>query len=97
MWLALASFWLTTIDNVAMRVLSFRLDRLRTWHKPTYDAVIWLRSNSGRFRGVIHEPMMLVVDVKNVEDAKYVETHISNNDKKVNSPSFLCEMYIIFF
>ena len=74
--------WLVGVDGA--RGFSFsRLDRLRTWHKPTYDAVLWLRSNSGRFRGVIHEPMMLVVDVKNGEEAKYVETHIGNNDKKV--------------
>ena len=63
----------------------FRLDRLRNWHKPSYEAVMWLRSNTDRFRGVIHEPMMLVIDVANADDARYVETHISNNDKKVRT------------
>jgi len=64
-----------------------RLERLRQWHRPTYDAVMWLRSNRGRFRGVIHEPMMLVIDVANLDDAKYIENSVSNNDKK----AFVCE------
>ena len=66
-----------------LNVISTRLERLRQWHRPTYDAVMWLRSNRGRFRGVIHEPMMLVIDVANLDDAKYIENSVSNNDKKV--------------
>lgn len=40
-----------------------RMENLRTKHKPTYDAVQWLRENKHRFRGEIYEPMMLLVGV----------------------------------
>ncbi|XP_064620307.1 structural maintenance of chromosomes protein 5-like isoform X3 [Lineus longissimus] len=64
-----------------------RMELLRHKHKPTYDAVQWLRENKHRFKGDIYEPMMLLINVPRPEHAKYVENHISYNDMK----AFVCK------
>ena len=38
-----------------------RLEMLHQKHKPTYQAVLWLRANMHRFKATIHEPIMLQV------------------------------------
>ena len=53
----------------------------------TYRGVLWLRENIGRFKSVVHEPIMLCLDVKNNNYAKYIETHVGRADLE----SFVCE------
>ncbi|KAJ8286336.1 hypothetical protein GJAV_G00037330 [Gymnothorax javanicus] len=48
----------------------------------THTAVQWLRKNRQRFQGNVHEPMMLVINVKDPRHAKYIESHIPLNDLK---------------
>uniref|UniRef100_A0A8C5HFM4 Structural maintenance of chromosomes protein 5 n=1 Tax=Gouania willdenowi TaxID=441366 RepID=A0A8C5HFM4_GOUWI len=55
-------------------------DKLRSRHKDTYTAVQWLRQNKHLFKGNVYEPMMLVINMKDSQFAKYVETHISFHD-----------------
>ncbi|RUS70585.1 hypothetical protein EGW08_021655, partial [Elysia chlorotica] len=74
---------LREIRNVNNR----RLEILRTLHQHTYDAVLWLRENKDQFKGTIHEPLIICLNVTNPADAKLVESHISFNDLK----SFVCE------
>ncbi|KAK2163851.1 hypothetical protein LSH36_73g01022 [Paralvinella palmiformis] len=64
-----------------------RLEQLRRMHKDTYDAVQWLRANQQRFQGTIYEPMMLLLNVKDPNKAKYLESTVSMNDMK----AFVCE------
>jgi len=46
-------------------------------HKDTYDATKWLRENKDRFKGVVHEPIMLCVSTLSVSD--YSSPSPSNN------------------
>ncbi|XP_060572956.1 structural maintenance of chromosomes protein 5-like [Ruditapes philippinarum] len=64
-----------------------RLQTLRAKHKDTYDAVMWLRENRDKFKGNIHEPIMLCVNMKDPHMAKYLENHISFNDMR----AFVCD------
>lgn len=64
-----------------------RLEQLRRIHKDTYDAVHWLRANRHQFTGIIYEPVMLLLNVKDPNNAKYLESTISMNDMK----AFVCE------
>jgi len=40
---------------------NLRLEFLRNRHKETYNAVMWLRENQHRFKGPVHEPILLQV------------------------------------
>ncbi|XP_041363245.1 structural maintenance of chromosomes protein 5-like [Gigantopelta aegis] len=64
-----------------------RLELLRQRHKHTYEAVTWLRQNKNKFKKNIYEPMLLCLNVKNPDHAKYIESHISFNDIR----AFVCE------
>jgi len=65
-----------------------RLETLRHIHANTYEAVMWLRQNTDKFKSTIHEPMIIGLNVTNPgPDAKIVETHISANDLR----AFVCE------
>ncbi|KAL3866036.1 hypothetical protein ACJMK2_043377 [Sinanodonta woodiana] len=64
-----------------------RLEVLRAKHKDTYDAYMWLKENQDRFKGKIHPPMMLCVNLKNPGMAKYIENHIRMDDLR----AFVCE------
>ncbi|XP_076330468.1 structural maintenance of chromosomes protein 5-like [Tachypleus tridentatus] len=64
-----------------------RLEMLRRKNKSAYDAVIWLRENEQKYKRKIYEPVMLQINVKNPEWAKYVEAHIPFNDMI----AFVCE------
>ncbi|KAJ8347147.1 hypothetical protein SKAU_G00285480 [Synaphobranchus kaupii] len=55
-------------------------DALRGRFRDTYNALLWLRNNRQRFQGNVHEPMMLVINVKDARHAKYVESHLPQND-----------------
>ncbi|XP_020612107.1 structural maintenance of chromosomes protein 5-like [Orbicella faveolata] len=63
-----------------------RLEILRNRHKDTYNAVIWLRENQHRFKSPVHEPILLQIEMKDVRDAKFIESLISQNDMR----AFVC-------
>uniref|UniRef100_A0A0L8G9B3 Structural maintenance of chromosomes protein 5 n=1 Tax=Octopus bimaculoides TaxID=37653 RepID=A0A0L8G9B3_OCTBM len=68
-------------------IANIRLQALREKHKNTYMAVLWLRENSNIFKGAVHEPIMLNINMKNPSDAKFIESFVSFNDLR----SFVCE------
>lgn len=65
---------------------NLRLEFLRNKFRDTYNAVIWLRANQHLFSSPVHEPILLQVEMKNVRDAKYIESLISQNDLR----AFVC-------
>lgn len=64
-----------------------RLQLLRAKSSDTYRAVQWLRENRNKFSGVVHEPIMLIMNVKDAFYAKYLETMIPFRDLI----AFVCE------
>ncbi|KAG7283860.1 hypothetical protein CRUP_034047 [Coryphaenoides rupestris] len=67
---------LTNITNM----LKAKEDKLRGRHMDTHTAIQWLRQNRHLFSGNVHEPMLLVLNVKDPRFAIYVECHIPFND-----------------
>lgn len=74
-------------------------EKLRGRFRDTYTALQWLRQHRERYSGNVHEPMMLVINVKDHRYAKYVENHISLHDlrafvfqKKEDMEMFLSEV-----
>ncbi|KAM5261463.1 structural maintenance of chromosomes protein 5 isoform 1-T1 [Hipposideros larvatus] len=55
-------------------------DKLRQRYRDTYDAVLWLRNNRDKFKQGVYEPIMLMINMKDNKNAKYIENHISSND-----------------
>nr|XP_003704386.1 PREDICTED: structural maintenance of chromosomes protein 5 [Megachile rotundata] len=64
-----------------------RLQLLRERSMDTYKAVQWLRENRNKFSGIIHEPILLNLNVKDVKYAKYLENVIPYRDLI----AFVCE------
>lgn len=64
-----------------------RLQELRRFNEDVYKAVLWLRGHRQMFNGVIHEPMMLTINMKDSKYAKYLENIVSNKDLV----AFICE------
>uniref|UniRef100_A0A667ZN16 Structural maintenance of chromosomes protein 5 n=1 Tax=Myripristis murdjan TaxID=586833 RepID=A0A667ZN16_9TELE len=80
---------LTTISSVIYNhkklidmnnMMKVKEEKLRSRHRDTHSALEWFRQNRELFTGNVHEPMMLVINVKNHGFAKYVENHIPFND-----------------
>ncbi|KAJ8402026.1 hypothetical protein AAFF_G00372610 [Aldrovandia affinis] len=67
-----------SLENMMKR----KEDTLRGRFRDTYNALVWLRQNRQRFKGNVCEPMMLVINVKDPRHAKYMESHIPQNDLK---------------
>uniref|UniRef100_A0A8C4GZP8 Structural maintenance of chromosomes protein 5 n=1 Tax=Dicentrarchus labrax TaxID=13489 RepID=A0A8C4GZP8_DICLA len=71
-------------DNIYLNdmnnMMNAKEEKLRGRHRDTYTALMWLRQNRQLFSGNVHEPMMLVINVKDHRFAKYVENHISFHD-----------------
>ncbi|XP_067289832.1 structural maintenance of chromosomes protein 5 isoform X2 [Pseudorasbora parva] len=61
-------------------MMKVKEDKLRSRFRDTYTALMWLRNNRDRFEGNVHEPMMLVINVRDARHAKYIESHIPVND-----------------
>uniref|UniRef100_A0A8C9VP05 Structural maintenance of chromosomes protein 5 n=1 Tax=Scleropages formosus TaxID=113540 RepID=A0A8C9VP05_SCLFO len=61
-------------------MMKMKEEKLRNKFRDTYDALQWLRQNRSLFEGNVHEPMMLVINVRNPCHAKYIESHIPAND-----------------
>uniref|UniRef100_A0A665U925 Structural maintenance of chromosomes protein 5 n=1 Tax=Echeneis naucrates TaxID=173247 RepID=A0A665U925_ECHNA len=80
-------------------LLNAKEEKLRDRHRDTHAALQWLRQNKNQFTGNVHEPMMLVINVREHRFAKYVETHISFHDlrafvfqKKDDMEKFMTEV-----
>uniref|UniRef100_A0A671YKF7 Structural maintenance of chromosomes protein 5 n=1 Tax=Sparus aurata TaxID=8175 RepID=A0A671YKF7_SPAAU len=71
-------------DNIFLNdmnnMMNAKEEKLRGRHRDTHAALQWLRKNRDLFGGNVHEPMMLVINVKDHRFAKYVENHISFHD-----------------
>ncbi|XP_014296663.2 structural maintenance of chromosomes protein 5 [Microplitis demolitor] len=74
------------LDNLK-DVDSKRMDVLRNISNDAYEGVKWLRSNLDKFRGKIHEPMLLTLQLDHNDHAKYVERVIAQRDLL----AFVCE------
>ncbi|XP_036385952.1 structural maintenance of chromosomes protein 5 [Megalops cyprinoides] len=61
-------------------VMKRKEEVLRRKFPDTYNALLWLRQNRQRFTGNVHEPMMLVINVRDARHAKYIESHVALND-----------------
>nr|XP_057941477.1 structural maintenance of chromosomes protein 5 isoform X2 [Doryrhamphus excisus] len=61
-------------------MMNIKEEKLRVRHRDTHTALQWLRQNRHLFSGNVHEPIMLVINMKDHRFAKYVETHISFHD-----------------
>ncbi|CAL8323354.1 unnamed protein product [Merluccius merluccius] len=66
--------------NDMNNMMKAKEDKLKGRHKDTYTAIQWLRQNRQLFNGNVHEPMLLVLNVKDPRFAMYVECHIPFND-----------------
>lgn len=64
-----------------------RLHLLRERSIDAYKGVLWLRENQDKFSGKVHEPMLLSINVKDVNYAKYLENIIPFRDLV----AFVCE------
>ena len=64
-----------------------KLEILQRENPDAYQGVLWLRENRHQFKAPVHEPIMLSIEVKNKEMARYVETHIGRADLE----GFVCE------
>ncbi|XP_056278699.1 structural maintenance of chromosomes protein 5 [Pseudoliparis swirei] len=61
-------------------MMNAKEEKLQRRHRDTHTALQWLRHNRQLFAGNVHEPMMLVINVKDHRFAKFVENHISFHD-----------------
>ncbi|XP_029012929.1 structural maintenance of chromosomes protein 5 [Betta splendens] len=61
-------------------MMNAKEEKLRGKHRDTHTALQWLRRNRHMFSGNVFEPMMLVINIKEHQYAKYVETHIPFQD-----------------
>ncbi|XP_037314140.2 structural maintenance of chromosomes protein 5-like [Pungitius pungitius] len=61
-------------------MMNAKEEKLRRRHRDTHTALQWLRQNRQLFVGNVHEPMMLVINVKDHRFAKFVENHIPFHD-----------------
>uniref|UniRef100_A0A8C2ZQJ7 Structural maintenance of chromosomes protein 5 n=1 Tax=Cyclopterus lumpus TaxID=8103 RepID=A0A8C2ZQJ7_CYCLU len=71
----------STRDYVDMNnMMNAKEQKLQRRHRDTHTALHWLRQNRQLFGGNVHEPMMLVINVRDHRFAKFVENHISFHD-----------------
>ncbi|TNN63960.1 Structural maintenance of chromosomes protein 5 [Liparis tanakae] len=61
-------------------MMNAKEEKLQRRHRDTHTALQWLRHNRHLFAGNVHEPMMLVINVRDHRFAKFVENHISFHD-----------------
>jgi len=64
-----------------------KLETLRRENPDAFTGVMWLRDNRHMFKAPVHDPIMLTLDVRDKNFAKYVETHIGRADLE----GFVCE------
>nr|XP_020475714.1 structural maintenance of chromosomes protein 5 [Monopterus albus] len=66
--------------NDMNNMMNAKQEKLRGCHRDTYSALQWLRQNRNLFQGNVHEPMMLMINMRDHRFAKYVEMHIPFHD-----------------
>ncbi|XP_041801701.1 structural maintenance of chromosomes protein 5 [Chelmon rostratus] len=66
--------------NDMNNMMNAKEEKLQGRHRDTHSGLQWLRQNRHLFAGNVYDPMMLVINVKDHRNAKYVENHISFND-----------------
>eukprot|EP00090_Calanus_glacialis_P046443 TRINITY_DN9124_c0_g1_i1.p1 TRINITY_DN9124_c0_g1~~TRINITY_DN9124_c0_g1_i1.p1 ORF type:complete len:1049 (-),score=416.15 TRINITY_DN9124_c0_g1_i1:332-3478(-) len=64
-----------------------KLQTLQRENPDAFNGVMWLRDNRNMFRAPVHDPIMLTLDVKDRNFARYVESHIGRADLE----GFVCE------
>merc|ERR1712096_373277 len=64
-----------------------KLATLQRENPDAFNGVMWLKENRGMFRAPVHDPIMLTLDVKDRNFARYVESHIGRADLE----GFVCE------
>jgi chromosome segregation ATPase len=78
------------LEQQARNLQNKKERKLKTLEKENleaYQGVVWLRDNRGLFNKPVHDPIMLTLDVKNNDFARYVEFHIGRADLE----GFVCE------
>ncbi|XP_053322557.1 structural maintenance of chromosomes protein 5 [Spea bombifrons] len=63
-------------------LMNLKEEKLRKRFADTYNAVVWLKENKDRFQHSVCQPIMLEINMKDQQHAKYVENHISMNDMR---------------
>ncbi|KAG9486766.1 hypothetical protein GDO78_006906 [Eleutherodactylus coqui] len=63
-------------------LLNLKQEKLRKRFADTHNAIVWLRENKEQFKKRVCLPIMLEINMKNHQHAKYVENHISMNDMR---------------
>ncbi|XP_068083554.1 structural maintenance of chromosomes protein 5 [Anabrus simplex] len=71
----------------AKNVKRHREETLARRFPDAYKAVLWLRKNKHLFSGIVFEPMLLEINIPNLEHAKYLEYIIPKRDLQ----AFICE------
>ena len=64
-----------------------KMTTLQRENPDAYQGVLWLKDNRDKFQAPVHDPIMLSLDVKDRNLARYVETHIGRADLE----GFVCE------
>lgn len=64
-----------------------KLLAIRESNPDVYTAVLWLRDNQHRFEGKIYNPILMELQIPNMQDAVYVENTVSTRDLY----GFICE------
>ena len=64
-----------------------KLEVLRKENQDAYKGVMWLKNNRAIFNKPVYDPIMLAIDLKHTDFAKYVESHIG----KMDLEGFICE------
>lgn len=68
-------------------IRQMRLNILKQRYPDVYTATMWLKDNRNMFGGVIYDPVMLEINVKDRKNAKYVENLVPVKDLTC----FICE------
>jgi len=75
------------VEHQSLNIETKRLELLRQSSLDAYKGVLWLRENRDKFSAMVHEPMLLSINVKEASYAKYLETIIPIRDLL----AFTCE------
>ncbi|KAI4478557.1 hypothetical protein M0804_011880 [Polistes exclamans] len=76
-----------TEEQKSIKIEAKRLELLRQRSPDSYKGVLWLRENQDKFWGKIYEPMLTLINVKDITYSKYLERIISLRDLL----AFACE------
>ncbi|XP_053558489.1 structural maintenance of chromosomes protein 5 [Bombina bombina] len=63
-------------------LMNLKEEKLKNRFSDTYKALVWLKQNKDRFKKTVCYPIMLEINMKDQQHAKYIENHISMNDMR---------------